>query len=177
MLLRIYAQLAGEQRRKERPTIDMRHCLLYSSLMSQWPDKDAFFRTLSNLQLLDFGCESICKLAVYSFLDHDSVGSDTSLARVSQLGQDASLDSCLDLGIIKDDEGTVPAEFEAKLLQAARALFCQEFSDSRRAREAQLFDELVCAEFFPDFSDQVQGGHNIDGALWQSSLLCQHRLG
>lgn len=72
------------------------------------------------------------------FLHQDAIGTNTGLAGITELGHDHAFYCGIDIGIIKDDEGSIAAKFERHALDRCHAARRQRLADGSRAGEAEL---------------------------------------
>src|SRR5258708_519806 len=113
----------------------------------------------------EFGGEGI----VDAVLDEDAVGADAGLAGVAILGGDGAFDGGIEVGVFKNDEGGVAAEFERKLFDRSRTLRHQDFPDLRGASERKLANDGIGSEFGADFFGGA--GDDVEHAFGDASAL------
>src|SRR6266852_5146477 len=111
----------------------------------------AGFETGSGLECSDGGGEFGGEDIVDAVLNKDSVGADAGLAGIAILGGDGAFDGGIQIGIFKNNERGVAAEFEGKLLDRYGALGHEDFADLRRASERELAHDRIGSEFGADF--------------------------
>ena len=102
-----------------------------------------FLRAVSHDQLFRLGLEHLRELVVDAGLDVDPVGGDARLARVPPLQRHQLITRLLQIRVVEDDVGTVPAQLHGHLLQAVGAELGDDLADARRARERHLLGERV----------------------------------
>lgn len=88
--------------------------LVDAGLVDQRAMGDALVHTVADLELVDLGCQLRGKLGVDGLVDVDAVGADASLARATELASNGTIDGLVQVGISKDDEGSIATAFGRK---------------------------------------------------------------
>ena len=80
----------------------------------------------------------------------DAVGADAGLAVVAELAEDGPFHSCVQIGVVEDDEGGVAAQFHGAFHHLIRCLAQQDAAHFGGASERELAHGRVFAEFLAD---------------------------
>ena len=105
------------------------------------PLNDARVETVPDLHRAHRLAEPRRELLVDPVLDQHAVRTHTGLPHVPVLRRDRAGNGRLEIGVVEDDEGGVPAELEAYLLDRPRALLHELLPDLGGAGEAELAND------------------------------------
>ena len=125
---------------------------------------------MSNLQRARLVNEQLFEAGQHAALHVDAVGGDAGLPRVAPLERHELREGLVEVGVVEDDEGTVPAELERALLGPGHgAVAGHEAADRRRAREGDLRGERVGAEGLAEPGRGVEVGSEDVQRSWGES--------
>ena len=77
---------------------------------------------IANFEILDGNRKLVREFVIDAFLNKNAVGADAGLARVSVFGIHGPRHGCVQVSVIKHDEGRIAAKLKAELLDRWGAL-------------------------------------------------------
>ena len=101
----------------------------------------------------------------------EAVGADAGLPAIAELGLDGALHGPIDIGVVKDDEGGIAAQFHRYLLDRIRRLAQQQLAHFGRAGEGELAHQRVGRQLAAHLAGRA--GEDIDHAIGETGLAAQ----
>ena len=133
----------------------------------------ALFKAVANLHLahpvLQLGRECV----IDACLHIDPVGADTGLAVVAELAHDGTLDRRIEIGVVKDDERRVAAQFHGAFHHLIGSLLQQDAPHFGGAGEGQLAHGGVLAELLAHGRRRRRRQH-VEHTRRDARTFCQH---
>jgi hypothetical protein len=150
---------------------DMIFSLLDGCLIDQRSDDDTILETVPNLHRLDRGLQLFCKRVIDAVLHQEPVRADAGLTRIAIFRRQRALNSGVQIRIVEDNEGRIPAQLHAGLLDRGRALGEERRAHLGRAGEAQFAHVRAGRQFAADHA--AWAGDDIAYACGKTGTLGQ----
>lgn len=135
----------------------------------------AGLHAVANLERGDLFGQPLGKGIVEIGLNQEAIDADAGLAGIAVFGGDGARHGLLQIRIVEDDEGRIPAEFQGKLLQGGGALGHQQPAYLGGAGEGEFPYHRAGGESGAD-GDRVAGQH-IEDPGGEARLFRQHGQG
>ena len=113
---------------------------------------------------------------VHRIRNVDTVGANTSLARIAKLGLNESSDRRIQIGVVENDKGGIAAELERKPLERRGRFSSEMLTDRGRSGKGQLAHPRIVQPGIDDRSGAFTGSrNNVDNACRDARLARKER--
>ena len=103
----------------------------HGGVIDQGTLKNSGLKAVANFEVPDRSDEFLRKGVIDPSLDVKPVRADAGLTGVAVFGNNRSFNCSIQIGIIENDKGRIPAEFQGKLLHSGGALLNEQAADLR----------------------------------------------
>ena len=127
-----------------------------------------FVEAVTDLQLLRAVHVAFDELAVDAFLHDDAAGGGAALAGSAEASPESAFDGEVKVGVVEDDHGILPPEFERAMLEALSGDAAHDATNCGRAGQRDGAHVAMLGERRPYL--RAEAGHDVDDAFGKSGI-------